>query len=173
MTSLLTIADLSIADIEHIFELADTPATPVFDPGPSLTAAYSFEGNSIRTRTTFLKALHALGIHAIEVPNFLKTREPVEHLAGYMDNWVDLYVLRESDHERLASFIRATRRPVINAMTSHAHPCEVLADAYSIRPVKRITHRSDLLHRRADHQRAQLLASTCRRVGSQPRSCNA
>lgn len=136
MPSLLTIDDLSIADIEHVFELADTPVTPLSDPKSALTAAYSFEGNSIRTRTTFLKALHALGIHAIEVPNFLKTREPVEHLAGYMDNWVDLYVLRDSDHERLASFIRATRRPVINAMTSHAHPCEVLADAYSIRAAK-------------------------------------
>jgi ornithine carbamoyltransferase len=136
MVSLLTIDDLSPADIEHIFELADGPFLDRTRQGSPFTAAYSFEGNSIRTRTTFLKALNSLGIQAIEAPNFLKTGEPVEHLAGYMDNWVDLYIIRERDHGRLHSFIETSRRPVINALTRQAHPCEVLADAYSIRASK-------------------------------------
>ncbi len=136
MASLLTIDDLSPGDINAIFERADRPmpSRPALEA--LLTAAYSFEGNSIRTRTTFLKALAALSIQAIEVPNLLKTVEPVEHLAGYMDNWVDLYVIRERNHERLGSFTKASNRPVINALSAQAHPCEVLADAYSIRTSK-------------------------------------
>jgi aspartate carbamoyltransferase catalytic subunit len=43
-----------------------------------------------------------------------------------------MYVVRESNHQRLTDFAEAIRRPVINAMSGEGHPCEVLTDAYFI-----------------------------------------
>jgi ornithine carbamoyltransferase len=63
------------------------------------------------------------------LPNLLKTSERACDLAGYLDPFYDIYVVRESNHERLREFAAASSRPVINAMSSAAHPCEVLSDA--------------------------------------------
>ncbi|MBT3313839.1 MAG: ornithine carbamoyltransferase [Anaerolineae bacterium] len=128
----ITIDDFSADEIRHIFDLAGNSAQLKFSAGTTLTACYSFEGNSLRTRATFVKALSDLNITPIGIPNFLKTEEGVEHLAGYMDSWFDIYILRDRNHARLASFAESTQKPTINAMTSEAHPCEVLADVYSV-----------------------------------------
>jgi len=128
----LKISDLSPGQIQHIFGLADRSAGLALANGAGLSAGYSFEGNSIRTRATFIKALFDLGITPVEVPNLLKTQEAPEHLAGYLDNWFDLYIIRDRDHARMARFAECTTKPVINAMTAESHPCEVLADLYSV-----------------------------------------
>jgi hypothetical protein len=65
-----------------------------------------------------------------ELPNLLKTPERVTDLAGYLDPFFDLYVIREADHKRLEAFANASIHPVINAMSAGGHPCEVLTDAF-------------------------------------------
>ncbi len=125
--NLISLTELSSADVRAIWRLVTTPSRL-----PSGTVAWSFEGNGIRTRSTFIQAFRALGLEFIELPNFLKTEERVCDLAGYLDPLYDLYVIRESNHARLAEFAAASRRPVINAMSSEGHPCEVLTDAYFI-----------------------------------------
>ena len=47
-----------------------------------------------------------------------------------MDQWIDIYVIRESDHAALELFAHASRHPVINAMSAQEHPCEILSDAF-------------------------------------------
>ena len=130
--NLITLHDITAEDIFQIFELADNANSLAFSSDANLTACYSFEGNSLRTRATFVKALFDLGISPIELPNLLKTGEAVEHLAGYLDYWFDLYVIRDRNHNRLAQFAGVSEKPVINALSSGAHPCEVLADAYAV-----------------------------------------
>jgi ornithine carbamoyltransferase len=125
--SLIGIKDLSKTDILEIWESVGN-VIPV-----SAEVAWSFEGNGIRTRATFVQAFQKLGANYVELPNFLKTNESVEDLAGYMDPFFSLYVIRDSNHERLEMFAKATDKPVINAMSSRAHPCEVLTDAYYLR----------------------------------------
>lgn len=125
--NLINLTELSSADVRSIWHLVDTPDCPL-----SGTVAWSFEGNGIRTRTTFIQAFRALGLEFIELPNLLKTGERVCDLAGYLDPLYDFYVIRESNHARLADFAAVSRRPVINAMSSEGHPCEVLTDAYFI-----------------------------------------
>jgi ornithine carbamoyltransferase len=127
---LLSIHSLSINTIDEIFHLT-RKLKGGYQPGfVGVTGAYSFEGNSFRTRATFLKAMASLKLTAIELPNLLKTKEDKPHLAGYLDQWIDLYILRESNHEILETFAQASQRPVINAMSSQEHPCEVLSDAF-------------------------------------------
>ncbi|HEY4297802.1 MAG TPA: ornithine carbamoyltransferase [Paraburkholderia sp.] len=123
---LINLADLSAADIRAIWDLAGADKIETRLSGH---VAWSFEGNGIRTRTAFLQAFRALNLEYIELPNLLKTHERACDLAGYLDPLYDFYVIRESNHARLAEFAMASRRPVINAMSRDAHPCEVLTDA--------------------------------------------
>ena len=125
--NLIRLADLSPAVVHHIWGLVGQPAEPMAG-----TVAWSFEGNGIRTRTTFIQAFRDLGLAFTELPNLLKTGERACDLAGYLDPFYAMYVVRESNHARLAEFAAASRRPVINAMSSDGHPCEVLTDAYYV-----------------------------------------
>lgn len=124
---LLQLADLQPSDIHHIWSLIDAHA-------PSLhgTVGWSFEGRGTRTRTTFIEAFRRLGLAYTELPDLLKTGERACDLAGYLDPFFAAYVVRESDHTRLAAFAAASRRPVINAMSAQGHPCEVLTDAHFV-----------------------------------------
>ena len=92
--------------------------------------AFSFQGSGTRTRTTFLQAISHLGLDSIELPIFLDTKERPQDLAGYLDPFYSLYIIRYNDHDRMKSFSDASQRPVINAMSSLEHPCEALSDAY-------------------------------------------
>lgn len=127
--NVLSIADLTATDIESIWSLADSNKS---HHTPSGTVAWSFEGNGIRTRTTFIQAFRDLGLPFTELPQLLKTAERVEDLAGYLDPFFSIYVIRESNHERMVDFAAASQKPVINAMSGREHPCEVLTDAYWI-----------------------------------------
>lgn len=133
--NLIALSDLSTQDIEAIWSLVSAPDRPMRG-----TVGWSFEGNGIRTRTTFIQAFRNLGLQFTELPNLLKTQERVEDLAGYLDPFFSQYVIRESDHDRLEAFARVSSRPVINAMSSAGHPCEVLTDAYfidrSVKPLR-------------------------------------
>ena len=131
---LIDLSQLTREDVHAIWNLADAPVELLKG-----NAAWSFEGNGIRTRTTFMQAFRDLGLSFVELPNFLKTAERAVDLAGYLDPFYDVYVVRESDHQRLSEFAFASCRPVINAMSSMGHPCEVLTDAYYIdRSIKSI-----------------------------------
>lgn len=124
---LLRIADLTPSDVRAIWDLVTVPAI-----SHSGTVAWSFEGNGIRTRTTFIQAFRELGLDFIELPNLLKTGERTCDLAGYLDPFYEIYVVRAPDHDRLEEFAASSTRPVINAMSSEGHPCEVLTDAYFV-----------------------------------------
>jgi ornithine carbamoyltransferase len=140
---LIAITDLGASDIEAIFRLADGidraephPHQPPsstkgrHQDNPPLTVAWSFEGRGIRTRTAFLQAFRELGLAYTELPGLLKTSERPKDLAAYLDPFYAAYVIRDADHARLSAFAQASTRPVINAMSSQGHPCEVLTDAY-------------------------------------------
>ena len=122
---LVCLSAFSEQNIREIWSLVDAPHTPA-----GFNVAWSFEGNGIRTRTTFIRAFRELGMEFTELPNLLKTEERVDDLAGYLDSFFDLYVIRDSNHQRLEAFAKASCRPVVNAMSANGHPCEVLTDAY-------------------------------------------
>lgn len=126
MIKLLDISSLGKEDISQIWRGASDGAIKKLEGN----VAWSFEGNGIRTRTTFIQAFQRLGLSYVELPNLLKTSEPVQDLAGYLDHFYSMYIIRDSDHQRMADFSKHTIRPVINAMSDEAHPCEVLTDSF-------------------------------------------
>lgn len=123
--NLISLSELSEENIREIWSLVDETQRL-----ENTNVAWSFEGNGIRTRTTFIRAFRELGMQFTELPNLLKTQERVVDLAGYLDEFYDLYVVRDANHDKLAAFAEASRRPVINAMSGRGHPCEVLTDAF-------------------------------------------
>ena len=126
MNKLIDTHSLNSETIAQIWRLVDAADTPP----PIGLVAFSFQGSGTRTRTTFLQALANLGLNSIELPVFLDTKERAQDLAGYLDPFYSLYIIRYHDHDRMKSFSDASRRPVINAMSSLEHPCEALSDAY-------------------------------------------
>ena len=102
---LLRLADLDGADVRAIWSLVASPVKQLTG-----TVAWSFEGNGIRTRTTFIQAFRDLGLAFTELPNLLKTGERPRDLAGYLDPFYEMYVIRETDHARLEEFAAAKAR---------------------------------------------------------------
>src|SRR5690554_1865371 len=93
-----------------------------------------FEKSSTRTRISFESGMAQLGGSAI----FLSPRdtqlgrgEPVEDSARVMSRMVDAIMIRANDHGMVETFAANSRVPVINALTDHSHPCQLLADVYT------------------------------------------
>lgn len=92
--------------------------------------ACSIQGTGTRTRTTMFQALAQVGLEYIDLSAFLDTNERPQDIAGYLDPFYSLYIIRYSNHDKLTAFANASQRPVINAMSSQEHPCEAIADAF-------------------------------------------
>jgi ornithine carbamoyltransferase len=139
MNKLIDTQSLEPEAIQRIWKLVPEVDTP----GAAGHVALSFQSSGTRTRTTFVQAISDLGLNYIELPLFLETKERAQDLAGYLDPFYSLYIIRFHDHDRIMAFSDASRRPVINAMSSREHPCEALSDAYwfhaTVKPLDRAT----------------------------------
>lgn len=133
--SLVFIDDFLKKDIYEIFKLADKFADGVsyVKPLEGKTVVLFFPESSIRTRVTFEKGIQELGGKMILFPpEALDKKEKIQDVIGYLENWVDAVVVRHSNIEIVKSMAEHARIPVINAMTSENHPCEIIADLYAL-----------------------------------------
>jgi ornithine carbamoyltransferase len=95
------------------------------------TLAMVFQLSSTRTRVAFEAGMQQLGGHAIFLSpddTQLGRGEPIADTAKVLSEMVDLIMVRIASHDDLESFAAAAAVPVINAMTSRLHPCQLLAD---------------------------------------------
>lgn len=53
-------------------------------------------------------------------------------MIGYLENWVDVVIVRHRDIQIVKSMAEYASIPVINAMTSENHPCEIITDLYEL-----------------------------------------
>ncbi len=94
-----------------------------------------FEKASLRTRVSFEIGIKKLGGNTIYLNNDdigLGKRESVTHVAKNLNRWVDGIVARVYLHSTLINFTQNTTIPVINALSDLEHPCQALADMYTI-----------------------------------------
>ena len=99
------------------------------------TIAMLFERPSLRTRVTFEAGTVQLGGHAIQLTAGnvgWGTREPVADVARNLERLVDGIVIRTGAHAVAVELASAARIPVINALTLHEHPCQALADVFTM-----------------------------------------
>lgn len=132
MRHLLTLGDVSLADLRHLFALADAYAR---GSGPVLrgTAVLFFPPSSLRTRVAFESGAHRMGLQPIAFPpETLDKPEALVDVAGYLAQWADVAVVRHRDIGVLQGLAEGDALPVINGMTDVNHPCEVLGDLHAL-----------------------------------------
>ena len=100
-----------------------------------LSLAMVFDKRSTRTRMSFEVAMKQLGGHTI-VMNAEEMQitgsESVEDTARVLSRFVDGAMFRISSHERLLEIARHASVPIINGLTDHSHPCQIMADLMTI-----------------------------------------
>ena len=133
---LLSISDLSSEDISLL--MSDTMVMKASGWLSSLsgkTLALLFEKPSLRTRVSFEVAIQQLGGQAIYLSPAevgLGKRESVADVARVLSRYVDAIVARTFSHNTLEILAGYTSVPVINALSDREHPCQVLADLFTI-----------------------------------------
>jgi ornithine carbamoyltransferase len=139
---LLSAADLTAAEIERVFATATTLKTEFRDarrhavpPLPGRTIAMLFQKPSLRTRVTFEAGMTQLGGTAIYLPEdtVMGAREAVRDVAHNLERFVDGIVARTGPHEVVLELAAQAGIPVINGLTLREHPCQALADVFTIR----------------------------------------
>lgn len=99
------------------------------------TVAMLFERPSLRTRVTFEAGMVQLGGTAIQLTSGgvgWGLRESISDVARNLEGYVDAIVIRTGAHEVATEFAEQASIPVINALTLHEHPCQALADVFTI-----------------------------------------
>jgi ornithine carbamoyltransferase len=137
---LISIADLSAERILGLFALAadlkqrwkaGRRATPL--TGRSL--ALIFEKQSLRTRVTFEVGIVQLGGRAVYLAGSeigLGTRETVPDVARNLSRWVDGIAARVYAHATVEALARYATVPVVNGLSDFEHPCQALADYFTL-----------------------------------------
>jgi ornithine carbamoyltransferase len=106
-------------------------------PRPLLgrTVAMIFEKPSTRTRVSFEAGVCQLGGGPIALNRNdiqLSRGEPVKDTARALARYVDCIVLRTFSHDTLLEMARYSEAPVINGLTDLLHPCQTLADLFTL-----------------------------------------
>jgi ornithine carbamoyltransferase len=97
--------------------------------------ALIFEKPSLRTRVTFEVGAVQLGARAVYLSGQeigLGTRESVPDVARNLSRWVDGIVARVFAHATVETLARHASIPVINALSDFEHPCQAIADWFTL-----------------------------------------
>lgn len=100
-----------------------------------LSLAMVFDKRSTRTRMSFEVAMKQLGGHTL-VMNAEEMQitgaESIEDTSKVLSRFVDAAMFRISSHERLLEIAKHASVPIINGLTDHSHPCQIMADLMTI-----------------------------------------
>ncbi|HYS20065.1 MAG TPA: ornithine carbamoyltransferase [Gemmatimonadales bacterium] len=134
----LSISDLSRNEVVGLFDLAARMKRRAYRETPlsGKTLAMIFAKSSTRTRVSFEVGAYQLGGQAL----FLSSRdiqigrgEPIPDTARVLSRYVDGIMIRTFDHHEVEELARHATIPVINGLTDLSHPCQVLADVFTVR----------------------------------------
>ena len=139
MNHVLDIADLGADEIEALYDLTDRMKA---DPDAFGTALSNeslvmlFAKPSTRTRISFETGMTELGGHAInfsQEQSQLSRGESLQDTATVISRYAGGIMARLFEHETLLELAEGSESPVINGLTDKLHPCQALADGYTLR----------------------------------------
>ena len=144
MRHLLSIADLNKREIlDLIHKAIDIKNNPkeYSKSAYEKTLLMIFELPSLRTRISFNVAMTQLGGHAISYDTAFSPwgvgKETIEDTSRTISKYCNINMIRVNDHNELAKFANSSSIPVINGLTSYAHPCQILGDLMTIKEKKK------------------------------------
>lgn len=144
-SNLLRISDLYPADVATVFAVAERLKSRRQRGGygddtstmlAGKTLAMVFQKPSLRTRVTFEIAMTQLGGHAIHLgPDEIGVgeREAPADVARNLERWVNGIVARTFKHAMIEALVLNAGVPVINGLSDLEHPCQALADLFTMR----------------------------------------
>lgn len=135
----LTLLEFSAAEVEHVLavsaDLKGKLAKGIREPLlPGRVMGMLFEKQSLRTRVSFEVAIAHLGGNSL----FLGAdvgwgkRETAADFSQVLSQYVDVIVCRTTAHARIEELAKYCTVPVINGLTDSAHPCQALADLFTL-----------------------------------------
>ena len=141
----VSIADYSRADIENIFKLTKelkdkTKAGEEHHICKGKTMSMIFAKPSARTRISFETGMYQLGGYALYLSPTdigIGKREAVKDIARVLSRYNDVIMARLFEHKHMKELAKHATVPVINGLTDYNHPCQIMADIYTIKEHKR------------------------------------
>ena len=136
----LHITDLTTQEILDFIDLAKEIKTKVlnkedYQPFNNCSLAMIFAKPSARTRVSFETGFFRLGGHALYLgPNDIGIgkREEVKDIARVFSGYNDMIMARLFDHRHILELAEYATVPVINGLTDYNHPCQIMADIFTI-----------------------------------------
>jgi ornithine carbamoyltransferase len=141
MRHFLDLLDLTRDELAHLLERAAEvkAAHSAGDRTPRLLGrviGLVFEKPSLRTRVSFQTAIAQMGGASVFMSGHevgLGSRDSVPDFARVMSQYVDAVVLRTFSHATVEMFAAHASCPVINGLSDYYHPCQALADLFTLR----------------------------------------
>lgn len=139
MRHLLDLFELTPTEIQRIFAISTTLkerlARGIREPLlPGRVLALLFEKPSLRTRVSFETAIAHLGGQSMFLGKDVGwgEREAIADFAHVLGRYVDAVVCRANSHAKVTDLARYCDCSVINGLTDQAHPCQALADLFTL-----------------------------------------
>ena len=136
---LLSLKDYSREDIEEVFDLAAKMKAAPGEYVQSLrgqSLGMIFQKPSTRTRVSFEVGMYQLGGQALYLGASdiqLNRGETIADTARVLSRYVDGIMARVFAHQDILDLARHGTVPVINGLSDLLHPCQALADYFTLR----------------------------------------
>jgi ornithine carbamoyltransferase len=107
-----------------------------FKPFRDRSLAMVFAKPSARTRISFQTGFFRLGGHALYLSPLdfeVGKREPVKDIARVVSGYNDMIMARLFEHAHILELAEYATVPVVNGLTDYNHPCQIMADIFTIR----------------------------------------
>src|SRR3989337_1880946 len=140
MRHLITLCDVTSAEVARIFAITEDLKTK-YAQGlrepllPGRTLALLFEKQSLRTRVSFEAGITHLGGNSVMLGDdagFGK-RESIADFTRVLSEMVDVIILRTKKHQTVVDVAAHSACSIINGLTDQSHPCQALADLFTLR----------------------------------------
>ena len=135
-TDLVRDLDLTDDEVGQLLDLAAQVKRTPAKFAKALSGKYIsllFEKPSLRTRLTFELAIKQLGGDSVVSEGPVDGREPLKDVARNLERWVQGIVARTYSQTTIEELARWSSAPVINALSDLYHPCQALADVFTLR----------------------------------------
>lgn len=135
---LISISDLTPDEVRALLDMTALMKSQPQDFRGALSGkqvVMFFEKPSLRTRLTFEAGTNSLGGSAIFVDQTrsrLNERESLADIAHNLERWIDCVILRTFEHSTVTGIAEHASIPVINALSDLEHPCQALADYFTL-----------------------------------------
>ena len=171
--SLISIADLSIEEINQIFTVSKSlkEKLRIGEPHRILegkTLGMIFAKPSTRTRVSFETGIYQLGGIGLYLgPNDLQLKrgESISDTAKVLSRYLNGIMIRTFSHQDVIDLARYGSIPVINGLTDLLHPCQVLADLFTILEKRKVLKGLKLAYIGDGNNMAHSLLNGCSKVG--------